>query len=97
VSQVGISGSSNIGNEVILGGQVGIADHINIGDRVMVLAKSGVPEDIAAGEKVFGIPARPVRTSHKINGALPYLPELLKRVTELEKKIAAHDNFSQDS
>lgn len=86
VSQVGIAGSTNLGKGVTLGGQVAISDHCNIGDGAFVFGQSGVPDDVAPGEKVFGSPARPVKVTHKINGALPYLPELLKRVSHLEKK-----------
>lgn len=86
VSQVGISGSTTIGDEVILGGQVGVADHVSIGDRVIAFAQSGIPSDLENGEKVFGTPARPVKESHRINAALGQLPSLIKRVQALEQK-----------
>ncbi len=61
VSHVGISGSTTIGDFVMLGGQVGLAGHLNIGSGVQIAAQSGVMRDIAAGQKVGGSPAAPFR------------------------------------
>jgi UDP-3-O-[3-hydroxymyristoyl] glucosamine N-acyltransferase len=59
VSQVGISGSTTVGDFVMLGGQAGLAGHITIGDGVRVAAKAGVIGDIGPGLTVGGYPARP--------------------------------------
>lgn len=61
VSQVGISGSTTIGDFVMIGGQTGFAGHLNIGDGVQIAAQSGVMRDIPPGLKVGGAPALPVR------------------------------------
>ena len=87
VAQVGISGSTKIGKKVVLAGQVGIAGHIKIGDNVMVGAKSGIGRSLRDGSIVSGIPV----IDHKkwLKWAVSYekLPELIKKVKELEKKI----------
>jgi UDP-3-O-[3-hydroxymyristoyl] glucosamine N-acyltransferase len=87
VAQVGIAGSSKLGNYVILAGQVGIAGHLKIGDRVIVGAKSGVMNDIPDGQKWLWIPAQPDRDIKRQVLALQKLPELLRRVAELEKEL----------
>ena len=87
VSQTGIAGSSRLGNYVTLAGQVGIAGHLKIGDRVTVAAQSGVMTDIAAGEKFWGYPACPDRQMKRQIIASQKLPDLLRRVAELEKKL----------
>ena len=87
VAQAGISGSTKLGNRVILAGQVGLVGHIEIGDDVRVGAQSGVSKSIPAGKTVFGYPARDIATTLRIEAALPRLPDLLKRVTRLEKKL----------
>jgi UDP-3-O-[3-hydroxymyristoyl] glucosamine N-acyltransferase len=89
VSQAGIAGSTKLGNYVILGGQVGLAGHLKIGNRVTVAAQSGVMHNIADGEKWFGYPAQPDRQTKRQIIALQQLPELLRRVTDLEKKAGA--------
>jgi UDP-3-O-[3-hydroxymyristoyl] glucosamine N-acyltransferase len=87
VAQAGIAGSTKLGNYVVLGGQVGLAGHLKIGNRVAIAAQSGVMHNIPDGEKWFGSPAQPDRQTKRQVIALHQLPELLKRVGELEKKL----------
>ena len=87
ISQAGISGSTKLGKYVILAGQVGLAGHLKIGNQVTVAAQSGVMHDIPAGEKWFGTPAQPDKEMKRQIIAQRKLPELLKRVVELEKKL----------
>jgi UDP-3-O-[3-hydroxymyristoyl] glucosamine N-acyltransferase len=85
--QVGIAGSAKVGNYVVMGGQVGIAAHLKIGNQVTVASKSGVMHDIPDGEKWLGFPAQPDKQAKRIVIATMRLPELVKRVAELEKKL----------
>ncbi len=87
VGQVGIAGSTKLGNGVILAGQVGIVGHIEIGDGVRVGAQSGVARPIPPGKNYFGSPARDISETARIEAALVRLPELLKRVRKIEKKL----------
>jgi UDP-3-O-[3-hydroxymyristoyl] glucosamine N-acyltransferase len=86
ISQTGIAGSTTLGNLVMVGGQVGLAGHLKIGDRVTIAAQSGVMHDIPAGEKWWGTPAQPDKQTKRQLLAAQKLPELLHRVTALEKK-----------
>jgi UDP-3-O-[3-hydroxymyristoyl] glucosamine N-acyltransferase len=87
VAQVGISGSCRLGRGVVLGGQVGVADHVTLGDGVMVAAQSGLYTDVAAGEKLLGTPAWPVMQAKRIVAAQSHLPELARKVRELERRL----------
>jgi len=87
VAQVGISGSTKLGKNVILAGQVGTVGHIEIGDGAMVGAQSGVSKSIPPGVSMAGYPARPLIESKRIEASMTRLPELLKRVRELERKL----------
>jgi UDP-3-O-[3-hydroxymyristoyl] glucosamine N-acyltransferase len=87
VSQAGISGSTKLGNYVVLGGQVGLAGHLKIGNRVSVGAQSGVMNNIPDGEKWLWTPAQPDRQAKRQMIAMQQLPELFRRVKELEKKL----------
>ena len=87
VAQAGIAGSTRIGSYVTLAGQVGLAGHLKIGNRVTIAAQSGVMHDIPDGQKWFGTPAMPDRKMKRQVIALHQLPELLRRVAELEKKL----------
>lgn len=87
ISQVGVAGSTKLGNYVTLAGQVGIAGHLKIGDKVIVGAQSGVMTDIPEGEKWLGAPARPDRQMKRQMIALQQLPELLRRIQQLENRL----------
>jgi UDP-3-O-[3-hydroxymyristoyl] glucosamine N-acyltransferase len=91
VSQVGIAGSTTLGNGVVLAGQAGVKDHVHLGDGVQAAGKSGVWGDQPAGARVSGHPARPHREEIRIQAALGQLPELLKRVAELERRLKDAD------
>lgn len=91
-AQAGISGSVVIGDRVIILGQVGIADHISIPDDTILMPQSGIPNDIRTSGAYFGTPARPVKEHHRINAALKYLPELLKRIKRLESRFDNGDD-----
>jgi UDP-3-O-[3-hydroxymyristoyl] glucosamine N-acyltransferase len=85
-SQVGLAGSTTVGKNVILAGQVGVAGHLTVGDGVVATAQSGIPGDVAAGAVVSGYPATDNRDWLRMVAAEKRLPELLKRVKELEKQ-----------
>ena len=87
VAQAGVAGSSRLGNYVTIAGQAGIAGHLKIGNRVTVTAQSGVMHDIPDGQKWFGSPAMPDRKMKRQVLAMQQLPELLRRVAELERRL----------
>ena len=86
VAQVGIAGSTKVGNYVTIAGQAGLAGHLRIGDRVVLAAQSGVMHHIPEGQKWMGSPAQPDRVTKRQLLALEKLPELLRRVAELERR-----------
>ena len=91
-AQVGVAGSSRIGSHVVLAGQVGVAGHLEIGDKARATAQTGIPNDIPAGAFVSGYPAIDNRDWLKASAVFRKLPELKRRVAELEKRLAAFQN-----
>ncbi|MDB6032864.1 MAG: lpxD [Verrucomicrobiales bacterium] len=87
VAQVGIAGSSRLGNYVTLAGQIGIGGHLKIGNKVTIGAQSGVMHDIPDGETWLGTPARPDMQMKRSYIGLLRLPDLLRKVRELEKRL----------
>ena len=86
--QVGLAGSSKIGNNCILAGQVGTAGHLTVGDGTVITAQSGVPNDVPAHALYSGYPSVDNREWLKMMAALHHLPELQKRMRELESEVA---------
>lgn len=88
-AEVGIAGGTKIGDGVLLAGQVGITDHVTIGDGARIAAQSGVISNVAAGATYMGFPARPHTEKLREYAAATQLPDALKRLRDLEKRLAA--------
>jgi UDP-3-O-[3-hydroxymyristoyl] glucosamine N-acyltransferase len=86
-AQAGVSGSTKIGNGVMIGGQAGIVGHIQIGDGAKINAQSGVSKSLEAGKTVTGSPAYDYTAALRSQAVTRKLPELEKRVKELEALI----------
>ncbi|MBI3939441.1 MAG: UDP-3-O-(3-hydroxymyristoyl)glucosamine N-acyltransferase [Acidobacteria bacterium] len=87
-AQVGIAGSTVVGKNVMLGGQVGAAGHLRIGDRVVATAQTGIPNSVEEGKIVSGYPAIDNIDWRKASAVFPTLPQMQKRIRELEKLVA---------
>jgi UDP-3-O-[3-hydroxymyristoyl] glucosamine N-acyltransferase len=62
VAQTGISGSCELGDFVVLGGQSGVADHAKIGEGARLAARcAAAPGDLPGGQDYGGVPARPMK------------------------------------
>jgi UDP-3-O-[3-hydroxymyristoyl] glucosamine N-acyltransferase len=92
----GISGSTHIGSRVIIGGQVGLAGHLKIGDDVTLATRTGVMEDIPEKGVYFGSPSTEFGTEMKRIAANKQLPELIKRVRNLEKALDEVKNMKKN-
>jgi UDP-3-O-[3-hydroxymyristoyl] glucosamine N-acyltransferase len=85
--QVGIAGSTKIGKYVILAGQVGVKDHVTVADNAVFAAKSAVMSDIRESGMYSGIPAIPIKNWLRSSAAFAKMPELIKTVRRLEKRL----------
>ena len=86
--QVGIAGSSVLKDYVALGGQVGINDNITLGTGVRAAAKTGIVRDVSDGTEVIGYPALQATKQLRVWKIISELPELRKKVRQLEKRLA---------
>jgi UDP-3-O-[3-hydroxymyristoyl] glucosamine N-acyltransferase len=87
-AQVGLAGSSILKKNVLLAGQAGISGHLTIHENAVVYAQSGIGGDVGAGAIVSGSPAFDMKTWRRAITAFPKLPDLVRAVRELERKIA---------
>lgn len=84
---VGIAGSTKIGKNVMVGGQAGFSEHLEVADNVKVGGQAGVTRSIKnPGSAVFDTPAFDYNNFLRSHILFRNLPELEKRITELEKK-----------
>jgi UDP-3-O-[3-hydroxymyristoyl] glucosamine N-acyltransferase len=89
VSQTGIAGSTVVGDRVVIGAQGGIVGHISIASDVMLGARAGVSSSIDTSGVYSGTPVMPHRQWLKVAMAQQAVPELRRRVRELESRLAA--------
>jgi len=88
----GFSGSTTVGKHAIIGGQAGFAGHLKVGDKAVVNAQSGVTQNIPDGEMWSDTPARPFRKMRRLQALWMQIPELFKRVKNLEKNLEKQPN-----
>jgi UDP-3-O-[3-hydroxymyristoyl] glucosamine N-acyltransferase len=85
-AQAGVSGSTKIGNNAMIGGQAGIVGHIYIADGARINAQSGVSKSITnPNSAVTGSPAFEYGSALRSQAVTRKLPDLEKRIKELEK------------
>ena len=81
VAQTGISGSCELGDFVVLGGQAGVADHAHIGDGARIAARGAVaPGDLPGGQDYGGVPVRLMKDWRRELAAVAILAKRKRRV-----------------
>ena len=87
-AQTGVSGSTKIGQNCVIGGQVGMVGHIHIADNTKINAQSGLSKSISnPNTSLTGSPAFDYKSSLKSQAIFRNLPDLEKRVKELEDMV----------
>ena len=90
-AQVGVAGSTTIEDAVVLAGQVGVNGHVTVGKGTRATGQSGITHSVPAGSFISGLPAIDNRTWRKAVTAFRTLPDLRKRVLDLERRLARQD------
>jgi UDP-3-O-[3-hydroxymyristoyl] glucosamine N-acyltransferase len=88
MGQAGFAGSTHLGDYCVVASQSGIAGHLTLGRQSTVGAKSGVMRDVPDGATVLGIPAYPDKQAKRQWIALQKLPDMMRRMRELEEQVA---------
>lgn len=86
-AQAGISGSTKIGTGCVIAGQVGIIGHLHIGNHVKIAAQSGIGKSLEDNSIEMGSPSFNQKKYLRVYAAFKNLPELVSRISELEKKV----------
>ncbi len=86
-AQTGLAGSTKLERNVLLAGQVGASGHLTVHENAIVYAQSGIGGDVEAGARISGSPAFAAGEWLRAVTAFPKLPELLKTVRDLQKRL----------
>lgn len=87
----GIAGSSTLGNRTVMAARSGVGDHVKLADGVTLTANASTTSDIDEPGFYSGFPVMNMRDWLKAMSVMKKLPELAKRVGELEKRLADND------
>lgn len=87
VGQAGVAGSTRLGNWVTLAGQSGVYGHLQVGDQVTLAARGVITNNVENGAFLSGAPAIDHKQDFKVRAAGRRVPDLLKKVRELEKRL----------
>lgn len=87
-AQSGVSGSTKIGDNCVIGGQVGFAGHLTIANGTKVGAQSGIGKSVKTeGQTINGSPAFDISDHMRSLAVFRQLPQLARRVNDLEQKL----------
>jgi UDP-3-O-[3-hydroxymyristoyl] glucosamine N-acyltransferase len=76
-----------VGDYTTLAGQVGVAGHLRIGDHVTMYARAGVTKDVLEAGSYTGFPAKPIQEGRRLMTYPTKVPEILKRLREVEARL----------
>ena len=98
-AQTGISGSTVIEDDCVIGGQVGMGDHARVQCGAVIGSKAGISPGkiVRAGAVVWGIPARPLDEYKRLNALWGRLPEMRAEIEEIRRKLRELEERAQDA
>ena len=94
-AQTGLAGSTVLERNVLLAGQVGSSGHLTVHEGAIVYAQSGIGGDVAPGSRISGSPAFAANEWLRAVTAFPKLPDLLKTIRELKKRVEELERHAQ--
>lgn len=97
VAQVGLAGGVEIGRHAIVAGQAGVKEQTKIGARAVVGGGAAVLRDVPDGAFVSGSPARPHKEALRAQAGAYQVPELVRTIRAMEKRLAALEKERQEN
>lgn len=95
-AQTGISGSTIIEDDCVIGGQVGMGDHARVLSGAVIGSQAGVlPGKIVRAGVWWGTPIQPLRDYKRQNAHLKSVERLRERVKKLEEYINRREANSE--
>ena len=87
-AQTGISGSTVIEDDAVIGGQVGMGDHARVERGAIVGSKAGIlPGKIVRPGVWWGIPVQPLDEYKRINAHMHRLPQMRAEIKQLRREL----------
>jgi len=84
-----VAGSSTVGDHCVTGGRTTLTDHVNVCAGVQLGGLSAVTKDITEPGAYGGYPLQPMKKFLRTTSSLPHLPDLRRRLADLERALLA--------
>jgi UDP-3-O-[3-hydroxymyristoyl] glucosamine N-acyltransferase len=92
-AQTGISGSTVIEDDCVIGGQVGFGDHARVLKGAVIGSKAGVlPGKIVRPGVWWGIPVQPLDEYKRQNAMVKGLARMREEIRELKKRLSGEES-----
>ena len=89
-AQVGVSGSTHLGKNCVIGGQSGFVGHLHIADGSKFGGQSGIMGSIKEENKEFmGTPIQPLKNYLVANARFRHIDEMARTIEKLQKEVEA--------
>ncbi len=82
-----MAGSSTVGDHCVTGGRTTLTDHVSVCAGVQLGGLSAVTKSVTEPGAYSGYPLQPMKKFLRTTSTLAHLPEMRKRLAELEKKV----------
>ncbi len=96
-AQAGFAGTSGCGDYCQIGGQVGMVPHIKVGNRVIIQPQAAVSKNFGDDIILAGTPAVEINKFRRIVGGQRLMPDALKKLRELETRLAVLEKNKRNS
>ena len=87
----GVAGGAKLGRRVVMAGRTAVVDGIEVGDGAVFAGLASASKDVPEGAVIGGSPARSYRRWLREVAALKQLPELLRTVGRLDRKLSEEE------
>ncbi len=85
----GVAGGARLGDRVVMAGRTAVVDGIEVGDGAVFAGLASARRNVPPGRKIGGSPARGYEKWLRETAALRHLPDLIKQVARLERRVAS--------
>lgn len=83
----GVAGGARLGDRVVMAGRTAVVDGIEVGDDVVFAGLASASRDVPAGARLGGSPARRYNLWLREVAALRQLPQLIRVVERLRRRV----------
>lgn len=91
-----VAGSVSIGSYCVIGGRTTVGGHLQIGDKIQIGGLSGITKSVLEPGQYAGFPLQELKHDMRTRASLKLLPDMVKQLREIAKKLGLGDDSVKD-